>query len=165
MAESNLTLERLKELFTYDPNTGHFVRNVGRCGRRAHAGAVAGAPNKKGHIYINIGKKKYAAHRLAWFYVCGKWPDGVIDHINGDKVDNRIANLRDVDFCVNQQNRRGANRTNSLGVLGVYKAKNRYAAVISIDGVNKRIGSFLTPNDAHQAYLEAKRSNHDGCTI
>lgn len=165
MAESDLTLEQLKELFTYDPEVGHFVRNVGRSGRRAHAGAVAGAPNKKGHLYINIGSKKYAAHRLAWFYVCGNWPSGVIDHINGNKVDNRIANLRDVDSCINQQNRRSANKSNTLGVLGVCKDKNSYVAAISIDGISKRLGSFKTADDAHRAYLEAKRALHDGCTI
>lgn len=165
MVESNLTLERLKELFSYEPSVGEFVRRSACPGRRCHAGAVAGARNHKGHIYITIDGRKYAAHRLAWLYMCGSWPDGVIDHVNGVKDDNRISNLRDVDGCVNQQNRRAANNSSRTGVLGVYKAKNRYVSVISINGKAKRLGSFLTIDEAHRAYIEAKRVNHDGCTI
>ena len=109
----------------------------------------------------------YMLHRLAWLYVAGKWPDGVIDHIDGDKGNNRFANLRDVTVSVNGQNQKRAMPHNGCGFLGVTFAKKvqRYRANINIDGRGRSLGYFDTPEEAHAVYLQEKRRHHAGCTI
>jgi hypothetical protein len=103
---------------------------------------------------------------LVWLWVNGSWPIGEIDHIDGDKLNNRIANLRDVDRATNTQNSKKARRNNkSSGLLGSYKSGNRWQAQIRINGVCMTLGSFGTPEEAHAAYLGAKRLFHPGCTI
>jgi hypothetical protein len=106
------------------------------------------------------------AHRAAWLYVHGEHPKHAIDHINGDRSDNRIANLRDVPQAINGQNIRTAHIDNSTGLLGVSleKASGRYMAKVSVRGVtwNKR---YDTAEEAHAAYLKHKRAMHEGCTV
>lgn len=88
---SELTLERVKELLHYDQETGLFYWNAkrGRCAKLS----VAGSWNSYGYRRIKVDGRGYPAHRLAWLHVHGRWPQGEIDHINGIKHDNRIANL------------------------------------------------------------------------
>jgi hypothetical protein len=160
-----ITQERLKQLFMYDENTGNFIRLVNRRGN-GRSGRVAGHCNKAlGYILIGVDYGMYRAHRLAWLYVYGVWPQHDIDHINGVKTDNRIANLRDVPPVVNSQNLKKAPSTNKLGFLGVSFWQNKYRAVIRVEGKQKYLGSYETPELAHQAYVEAKRKYHEGCTI
>lgn len=160
-----LTQARLRELLHYDPETGVFTRLVARKGPKAWVGCVAGSPDRKGYTSIVIDQERHAAHRLAWFYVHGSWPDGQIDHINGVKDDNRLANLRVVSNQVNGQNSRVARSSNRVGLLGVTPWKKRFRASIYINGRSVYLGLFAEPEQAHAAYVEAKRQIHPGCTI
>lgn len=164
MSKTDLTAERLRELLHYDAETGVFRWRVDRS-IKTKAGAVAGNPQRSGHLRIGIDRREHQAHRLAWLYVTGKHPDHQIDHINGDPRDNRFANLRDVPVAVNIQNQRKPRRDNASGFLGVSPWKNRWQAHICVFGKRQYLGQFETPEAAHSAYLVAKREMHAGCTI
>jgi hypothetical protein len=155
---------RVREVLAYDPETGQFTWRVST-GPRGVAGARAGTTNLRGYIEISLDGRKYLAHRLVWAHVYGIWPDDQIDHINGDRADNRIVNLRDVPRAINQQNLRRASKYNCSGLLGVSKHNARWRARIQTEGVVVRLGTFDTAQQAHEAYLAAKRQMHIGCTI
>jgi hypothetical protein len=167
MAKYDLTAARLRELLSYDPETGAFVRLKTLCGR-AIAGQRAGRiGHMHGYAVIFIDGYLYAAHRLAWLYMTGRWPEGVIDHRDGKKANNAYANLRDVTFSVNLQNQRKARVDNALGLLGVtrHSKNNKFQARITLDKKTHSLGYFKTAEEAHAAYVEAKRRLHAGCTI
>lgn len=108
------------------------------------------------------------AHRLVWLHLYGEWPEHGIDHINGRRSDNTAANLRSVPQSENVQNQRKARRDNkSTGLLGVSRpsGRSKYRAQIMAQGRNRYLGYFDTPEEAHAAYLAAKRQLHPGCTI
>lgn len=160
-----LTAAQLKETLDYDPKTGLFVWKI-RPSRAVKAGDVAGCVEKRiGYITIGIAGHIYKAHRLAWLYVHEEWPKGLIDHINGNKADNRIENLRDVFAAGNSQNVRKPNRRNKSGFMGVIWFQNKWRASMSVNGKSKWLGDYSTPEEAHQVYLEAKRKYHAACTI
>lgn len=161
-----LTAARLRELLHYDPETGIFTWLVHR--QRHRAGNVAGSPHSAGYVEIGVDGESYLAHRLAWLYVHGAWPAGDVDHRNGVRRDNRIVNLRDVSKVVNLQNRQGAASNNRARLLGVSRSAAKrpsWFARILVDGRQKHLGSFGTPEAAHAAYLAAKRQLHEGCTL
>lgn len=159
-----LTQARLKELITYNPETGIMHWRVTR--GKAQAGDVAGNPSKN-RLQLTVDGIPTLVHRFIWLYVYGKWPDGVIDHIDGNGHNNRLSNLRDVPQAINTQNNRKARSNSKSGFLGVIFDKRRgsYRAEITLDGKNKYLGRFSTPEEAHAAYLKAKRELHPGCTI
>lgn len=163
--KTELTAARLRELLHYDPETGLFTRIVAVTGRFGRVGRVCGSPDKKGHIYITVDCEKYAAHRLAWLYVHGVWPVEQIDHINRARDDNRIANLREATAKINTQNTSKPKNGNTTGYLGVSRLGKRFRAKISADGVLLQLGIYETPEQAHAAYIAAKRMLHEGCTI
>lgn len=157
---ATVTHERLLELLRYDKRTGLFTWRVRR-NQHVAAGDVAGTISKAdGYRRINIGRKLYSAHRLAYFYVLGHWPEFDVDHRNGVRDDNRWQNLRPLTRAENMQNLQGAHRDNSTGLLGVAPVRNRFGAYIRIDGKNRYLGSFNTAQEAHEAYLQAKRAAH-----
>jgi hypothetical protein len=158
-----LTAERLRELLHYDPETGVFVWRV-RCGH-ALPGAVAGGVDYTGYHYIKLDTRRYGSHRLAWLHTYGAWPSDSVDHVNGAKADNRIQNLRDVPRRVNMQNQKKPHTNNVAGFLGVYKAGRRWRAQIRHEGTARNLGRHDTPEQAHAAYLCAKRKLHAGCTL
>ena len=160
-----LTQERLKELFSYNPSTGVFTRLHSTS--NVKAGRATGNLNTGGHLGFLVDKKMYQAHRLAWLYVHGDWPNCQIDHINGVRTDNRIENLRDVSHTVNAQNIHAARSDNKTGLLGVSwkEPRGKYVAQIQIDGKVRYLGLFTDPQVAHAKYIEAKRIHHPGCTI
>lgn len=121
----------------------------------------------QGRLQLCVDNHNTLIHRYIWLYVHGKWPDGVIDHIDGNAMNNRLDNLRDVSQHVNTQNNRKARSNNRSGFLGVHFDKNRnlYKAEITMAGKNRHLGRFNTPEEAHEAYLKAKRELHEGCTI
>jgi hypothetical protein len=147
-----MTPDRLKGLLSYDPSTGVFVRLV-RTSNRVRVGDAAGSRDANGYLCIRVGGKTVKAHRLAWLYMHGCWPTGEVDHINGDKSDNRIANLRDVSKSVNQQNRRS--------VRGYSRDGGRWKAQIRANGRCLHLGCFSTEQEAHAAYLAAKVNFHE----
>ncbi len=159
-----LTQAYLRELFDYDPETGNLIRKVSR-GNRAKAGAVAGCLNTWGYLVTKIDKKLYQNQRLIWLWVHGEWPKGVIDHINHNSSDNSLANLRDVQVVVNAQNRSGPQRDNKCGYLGVIQRKNSFRARVKHNGKMIYVGTYKTPQEAHEAYLAKKREVHVGCTL
>jgi hypothetical protein len=161
-----LTQIELKKLLNYDEKTGIFTRLIAR--NQFKIGEIAGGLDvSTGYIRLRIAGKSYRAHRLAWLYTHGSWPIKYIDHINGDKTDNSILNLRDVTPSGNRQNQRVASKTNkTTGLIGIsVYSIGRYRAQISVYGKNKHLGLFDTPEEAHQAYLNAKRVLHATCTI
>lgn len=164
--KNELSSIRLKELLNYDPITGVFIWNIDRP-RNIKAGSIAGHTVKYGYLSISVDGRNYLAHRLAWLYVHDKFPDMHIDHINGITFDNRIENLRDVSISHNQQNRRTCTKLNRCGLIGAswHIRQSQWIAQIKKDGRNYHLGTFETKEDAHEAYLKAKREMHPTCTI
>lgn len=138
-----LTLERLKELLSYDTNTGIFTWISFTKNYRRPVGTVAGYTNNLGYVQIGIDCVSYGAHRLAWMYVHGELPEMDIDHINGNTADNRIENLRLVTHQQNMCNRKRRS-DNSSGYPGVYfnKSANKWHASIRVEGKRIHLGYF-----------------------
>lgn len=155
-----LTQERLKELLDYDPETGVFTRKVS-LSRRVKVGDIAGSLHPHGYLTLMVDAKSYVAHRLAWFYVYGVWPKE-IDHINRIRNDNRISNLREVSRLENMYNK-SKYANNSSGLTGVswHKATGKWHSSICAKGLQKYLGLFDTPEEAHAAYLAAKEELHN----
>lgn len=129
---------------------------------------VAGHLGKQGYLQICINRKLMQAHRLAWLYMHGELPKNIIDHIDGNKANNRILNLRDIDRKGNSQNTKKAKSTNKAsGLLGVSKNKklNKFTARITVSYKSIFLGLFDTPELAHDAYVKAKRRLHSTCEI
>lgn len=165
-----VTAEELRRLFRYEPETGRFIRLVSM-GRLAGVGAVAGCLMVRGDWTISVWRKKYKAHRLAWFYMTGEWPKDEIDHIDGNAQNNRWSNLREANSAQNKQNRHVSRSDNSHGLIGVY-LHGKYAdgtpqwrARIHLDGKCKHLGLFKSTVAAQAAYLQAKRELHPFNTL
>ncbi len=150
------TLEALQELLSYDPETGVFRNRVTRNNNGALAGSIAGALDKDGYVCIAVMGKKYRAHRLAWLFVHGEWPEFDVDHINRQKADNRIQNLRDVTRSENLLNQVSPQAHGHFGMLGVGRLGNRFRARIQIAGKQVHLGLFKTAEEACVAYQTAK---------
>lgn len=148
----------LKELLHYDLDTGVFTWLV-RVPRTRFSGCVAGF-ECQGYRRIKIRKKRYTAHRLAWLYVTGNWPEDEIDHINGDGEDNRFANLREADRFVNARNM-PLSSVNKSGVVGVRLRKRKksqsWVVQIADKGVKIHLGCFKSKNDAIKARKAAEK--------
>lgn len=149
MGRDTLTHEALVRRIIYDPDTGYFYNR--KSGKRL--GWFNG-----NYLRLYIGRTKYYLHRLAWFYVTGSWPADEIDHINGDKLDNRFANLREATRSQNRHNT-PVRRDSRSGVKGAefVKKLGKYRAVISIEGVKHRLGYFDTAEEAGQVYADMAR--------
>jgi hypothetical protein len=153
MESVDLTQTRLKELFSYNAETGLFkrFRNLGP--KKDIAGHIA----TKGHRQIMVDKKLYMAHRLAWLYVYGDFPNTLIDHINRNPDDNRISNLRLATSSQNQENTK--TRTDNLcGYKGISfnKKENKWRARISKHGKTNHLGRFSSIDLAIQARKDAE---------
>lgn len=154
-------------MLDYEPETGFFKWKIPR-GQIVKIGDVAGGKTAHGYLRIQICGKRYMAHRLAWFFVHGEFPKYQIDHFDRDKLNNRIANLREATHGENQQNIVKAHKDGASGFLGVsYVAKGikKYKAQITLDGKIKYLGCHATPEDAHLEYLKAKETMHPFANI
>ncbi len=151
-----LTQEKLKELFFYDPLVGYFTRKCDR-GNRWYKGDIAGYIGDR-YLRIQIEGKNYQAHRLAWLYVYGYFPESDIDHIDRNKTNNKIANLRGVSRSCNIRNT-GNTVTNTSGVKGVsyYKSRNRWVVRIRNGKIEKHVGYYKNFDNAVCARLAAEQ--------
>lgn len=163
--KTELTAVLLKSILFYSASTGLFHWKEPTA-KRIKAGVLAGKIDK-GYVRIRILGHDFRAHQLAWLHETGEFPEFPIDHIDGIKSNNAFENLRDGSVGINQQNIKAPKSSGSSGYLGVHANKQHgtYRAVISINGKNKQIGTFRTPEQASEAYVTAKRQFHAGCTI
>ncbi|HBY9796140.1 TPA: hypothetical protein MJA66_14730 [Klebsiella pneumoniae] len=155
-----LNKERLDELLDYSPDSGLFTWKVNRRGK-AKSGCIAGSKNGQGYIIIKIDGKFYFAHRLAWLVTHGTFPVNMIDHIDGNRENNKINNLREATDEQNMWNS-AAGKNNKTGVKGVSwdGRRKRFRASISIKGKNKEIGSYLSLKDAESAIKDYRLKLH-----
>lgn len=159
------TPEDLRQLLDYDPETGVLTWKA-RSGddrftrgwNTRYAGTPALNANENGYRSGHLGGQKVKSHRAAWAAYYGEWPKHGIDHINGDKTDNRISNLRDVTDAENQKNR-PMRADNKSGCTGVYWEPDcqKWSAKIAIDGRLKNLGRFDAKFDAILARLLAEQ--------
>lgn len=160
-----ITQAQLRNEISYDSITGEFkwLRSL----RTRKATNRVGSYNQYGYLIITVFCRKYAAHRLAWLYMHGEFPNGVIDHIDGNKTNNAISNLRVVTQAINVQNRRKAGKASTTGILGAGwdSRTNSFKSRIQLGGKSIWLGRFKTAREAHQAYVSAKRRLHEGNTL
>lgn len=151
-----ITEARLRELFSYDPESGLFTRRSSRGPNRM--GCIAGHCRKDGYVSIMVDGREYKAHRLAWLYTFGSFPVGELDHINRRRWDNRIANLRKAtrsQNCAHSKTRRNGLK----GAAPVSGSKN-WQAQMSVNGKHMHLGCYPTEQEAHAAYMNAARSRY-----
>jgi hypothetical protein len=151
--------EKLRKLVTYDNGLLRWVSDHKHF-KKIKAGDVVGAGSlKNGYKCTAINRKQYYQHRLVWLHVYGVWPDGQLDHINGNRQDNRIENLRVATLSQNQHNRKKTK--NKVGATGAYKHwSGRWYSTIMVENKRHYLGMFKTEDEAAQAYVDAKSKLH-----
>lgn len=162
-----LTQQRLQELLSYNPDTGLFLRIKCTSNNQKLHEWVGYIHDTSGYMYAMIDYKTYSIHHLAWLYCYGIFPQNELDHINGNKHDNRICNLRNADRYINMQNEVRPRKNSKSGILGVTfrSDRNKWIASIHINGRSGKrlhLGQFDTAEEAQNVYLEAKRKYHAG---
>lgn len=161
-----ITAAQARAVFCYEPSTGIVSRKVASQSRWLKV--VNQHDNGDGYSRVTLLGYRVYLHRLVWLLHYGEWPTHQVDHIDGDRSNNRIANLRDVDHETNAQNEHKARRNNlSAGLLGVsyVASRQKFAARITHDGGSHHLGYFHLATDAHAAYVDAKRTLHQGCDL
>ena len=155
--------ELFSQYLSYDLETGEFTWKISPS-RGSKVGDIAGTTS---HDYrrIRLHGKAYFAHRIAILITEGAWPPNEIDHIDGDKSNNRLANLRHATRSENNQNQRRAHKGSRSGVLGAYfhKRMKKWQSSVAVDGKSFHLGTFSTMEEAQSRYLEAKRRLHSYC--
>lgn len=155
-----ITQAELKEILDYNQETGEFKWRK-ELGKRAMKGSTAGWVMPQGYLRVGIMGTQYLMHRLAWVYVHGELQEtSQIDHINHNKSDNRISNLRCVTHSGNQKNA-GIRKDNKSGVVGVHWTSGikKWTAAICSDGKIKHLGNFTNKDDAIKARKDAEKSS------
>ncbi|WP_447547032.1 HNH endonuclease, partial [Salmonella enterica] len=158
--KENLSFEQVSSLFQYNKDNGLFFRNTGRGSYKREW--TAGTRQTNGYMFFIIDGKKYLAHRLAFLLVHGRYPDGVIDHINGVRNDNRIENLRDVSQGQNTKNVK-VSLARKMKFAGYHfdSSTGLWAAEAKVKRKRYHLGRFNSKEEAHQAYLDFMKKNED----
>jgi hypothetical protein len=159
MSKAIITQEELKQNFHYDELTGIFTYKKNIASKKV--GDVAGNVNSKGYIRIGINYATHKAHRLAWLYMTGSFPQYQVDHINGNKEDNRWCNLREATNAENQCNKSLSIR-NKSGLKGVSwdKKANKWRAQSTLNNIKKYLGMFESKESAYKSYVDFSRNHH-----
>lgn len=158
--EKALSHEYLTKVLEYEPESGVFIWKI-RASQAVKPGDIAGSVNKNGYLFIKVGKYIYRAHRLAWFYFYGQWPpieNYQIDHIDGNRLNNSIKNLRLASNAKNARNHKLYSH-NTSGVSGVHfaEASNKWKATIRYNGRNIHLGYYASFEDAVNARIVAEK--------
>lgn len=160
-ARVHFTRARLLELFDYNPSTGDLIVLA--------TGDVVSGVNNCGYRWVWIDGAALLVHRIAWRVMTGEWPEGMVDHIDGNRQHNAWTNLRATDHSRNAQNMHRAMATSSTGLLGAHIGDRRHGkpfrAAIEVNGKKQTIGSFDTPQEAHEAYLKVKATLHPTASL
>lgn len=161
-----ITQERLKELIHYNPDSGEFTRILLIKNSKAKLGVIKGTAKKEGHLKVCLDGKEYYLARLAYLYMTGN-EGNIIDHIDGNPINNKWENLRNTTKLGNVQNQVKAHHHNKSGLLGAHyrKDKKKFESSITYSGKRKRLGYFKSAEEAHIAYVEAKRALHTTCSL
>lgn len=173
--EAKLPYEWAEQVLRYDSDTGKLFwkeRDSSFFANWQHDGIAAAKSfndmfagketfnivSQKGYKRGKVFGTPYSAHRMAWLLTYGVWPEGEIDHINGDKIDNRIENLRDVTTEINNKNKLLVSSKNTSGYSGVswVKSKKKWKAAIMVDKKKKFLGYFHDKEKANEAVLAAR---------
>jgi hypothetical protein len=160
---AQLTHERLLKLLNYDQQTGLFSWLIAP-NNRIKIGGIAGNTDSDGYVWIRVDGVKYAAARLAIFFVKGTWPPADADHEDGYPSNNRWVNIRAATVSQNQQNKR-IQKNNVSGLKGIYRHKSKglptgqFRAQIKVGGARLHLGLFDCPAAAHFAYLISADQN------
>ncbi len=159
-----ITAERLRKVASYNADTGLFTWAVTR--KRCVKGKQFGTLKDNGYLHAGIDGHKYLLHLLAWLFVYGEFPNNDVDHIDGCRTNNRIANLRSVSRSVNLENiKRAKCHNKSTGLLGAYACRDKFTSRIQVKGKSLYLGVFNSKEAAHEAYMTAKRNMHEGNTL
>lgn len=148
--------KELRELLRYEPETGAFTWKERAGGypqwNARYAGKPAGRVTARGYVVLKIFERPYYAHRLAWLCAYGRWPQAEIDHINGDKSDNRLSNLRECQSAENKANR-DTSRGDRRGIR--LRPSGRWEAIITVANKQRFLGTFASEEGARAAYRAA----------
>lgn len=146
-----LTANRARDIFEYNPETGIFIKKI--------ESIEVGSITEYGYMRISVDGKHYLLHRIAWLIMTGDWPTDQIDHINGNRSDNRWINLRQADNKENSRNQ-SLRSTNKSGVVGVnwIQKLNKWRAQITVDGKPIHLGVFSEISDAKDARKKAEKN-------
>jgi hypothetical protein len=163
MAEAILAAAAIRDHFTYDPESGE-VRWKHRASKR-DPDVPLKSIGSAGYYKVMFRGRALQLHRLAWAFIHDKWPDCVLDHINGNRTDNRIANLREATWRQNAQNMKS--RIGASGIRGVSwdPIKCKWRARLTNGGKYIFLGNFDDVLEAEQAYLAGKRKYHEHATV
>lgn len=156
---NDITYDQLVASVTYDAQAGVFYRASSLGG--VSIGSIAGGLHANGYVMMNVSKRKVLAHRMAWLWVYGYLPNAEIDHINGNKADNRISNLRIASRCENQMNV-AITVANTSGIKGVCynKLASKWQAYIQANNKRHYLGLFSSKENAAEAYRVAEKQLH-----
>lgn len=155
-----LDLELIRTMLSYDFETGDLTW-ISNSRNSMKAGRVVNRPQPDGYLYVKCKNQRFCAHRVAWALHYGEWPATPLDHINMNRSDNRISNLRLASVTENNRNRvRQRNNTSGHKGVSLHKPTGKYVAKLTTNKVTKHLGTFSTLEEAGAAYQAAAKEMH-----